>query len=406
MKFPKWFSSKSSTLDIFREVYGGGRTSKAGVDVTYDRALHVSTVLACVRVLANGVSQVSWPVLQDVSGARRKATEHPVYRVLNGRPNRYQTAFDFRRTMVFHLALTGNFFAWKGMVGSRRELRTLEPIEPGRVSVEKKTDGSLIYRVRADNGLSAEFTEDQIWHIRAPSWNGWMGMDATKLAREAIGLAIATETAHAEQHKGSPRIGGIYALKNPVGMDKFKSLAAWLDQHSEGGARAGKPLIIDDGATYNPLSMTGVDAEHLATREHQVVEICRGFGVLPIMIGHSDKTTTYASAEQMFLAHNVHTMMPLYSMIEQSANQFLLSERDLDEGYYTKFNANAMMRGAAKDRAEFYAKALGAGGHGTAYMVPNEVRALEDLDPIEGGDKLPVGVVPAKPDKTKDDPDA
>ena len=178
-------------------------------------------------------------------------------------------------------------------------------------------------------------------------------------------------------------------MKEPVCSDKFKFLSDWLDRHSEGGDRAGKPIILNNGAQFTSFAMTGVDAQHLETRKHQIEEICRAWGVMPIMVGHADKTATYASAEQMFLAHVVHTLAPWYERIEQSADINLLSEADRANGYYTKFTPNALMRGAAADRASFYSTALGSGGHGTAWMTRNEVRALEELDAIDGGDEFP-----------------
>jgi phage portal protein BeeE len=118
---------------------------------------------------------------------------------------------------------------------------------------------------------------------------------------------------------------------------------------------------------------------------------------MPIMVGHSDKTATYASAEQMFLAHVVHTLSPWYQRIEQSADVNLLSDKELEAGFYTKFTPNALMRGAAADRAQFYAQALGSGGH-PAWMTANEVRGLEEMDRIDGGDELAKPTNPAAPD--------
>lgn len=385
-----------STLDLFREVYGG-REARSGVLVNWNNAIEVATVLACVRVIANGVAQVPFRVYQTDGVTKQTAVDHPLYPVIYRRPNLWQSSFSFRETMVFHAALTGNFFAWKGMVGRDRQVRVLEPIEPHRVTVKKEPSGALAYTVTADDGESVTFDASAIWHVRGPSWNAWMGLDATKLARDAIGLSIATESAHADLHKGSARISGLLSMRDPIGKEKFDFLSAWLDRHSESGDRAGKPLVLDNGATYTPFGMTGVDAQHLETRKHQIEEICRAFGVMPIMVGHADKTATYASAEQMFLAHVVHTLSPWYERIEQSADINLFSEEDQRAGFYTKFTPNALMRGAAADRAEFYTKALGAGGHGTAWMTPNEVRGLEEMDPIEGGDELPKPEAPNEP---------
>lgn len=385
-----------STLDLFREVYGG-RESRSGVSVTWQNAMEVATVKACVAVIANGVAQVPWKLYRETEGRKEAASDHALHGLLYRKPNGWQTSFTFRETLIWHLALTGNAFVWKGMVGRDRRLVALEPVEPGRVTVKRASDGALTYEVRADDGAMRPFDADEIWHIRGASWNSWLGLDATRLARDAIGLSIATEAAHADFHSGGARVSGLLSIKEDVGPEKFTFLSAWLDRHSQGGDRAGKPLVLDGGATFTPFAMTGVDAQHLETRKHQIEEICRAFGVMPIMIGHADKTATYASAEQMFLAHVVHCLSPWYERIEQSANASLLTDAERADGYYTKFNPNGLMRGAAKDRADFYTKALGSGGHGTAWMTRNEVRALEEMDPKEGGDEFPTAPAPTPP---------
>ncbi|MBA5779487.1 phage portal protein [Stappia sp. F7233] len=397
-------AKSASTLELFREIYGG-REARSGVSVNWQTAIEVATVLACVRVIANGVAQVPWRVYQDQGRSKRPAVNHYLYPVIYRRPNKWQSSFALRETVMYHLLLTGNAFVWKGMVGSKREIRELKPIEPHRVTVQM-TDDVLTYRVQADNGQAAVFPADQIWHLRGPSWNTWIGLDATKLARDAIGLSIATETAQAELHKNGARVGGLLSVDGNLSKEQFDFLSAWLDKHAIGGERSQKPLILDHGAKFSPFQMTGVDAQHLETRKHQIEEICRAYGVMPIMVGHADKTATYASAEQMFLAHVVYTLLPWYERIEQSADNELLSETDRADGYYTKFSPNGLLRGAAKDRAEFYSKALGGPG-ARGYMTPNEVRSLEELDPIDGGDTIPepMPAGPSEPKPTGDEND-
>ena len=160
------------------------------------------------------------------------------------------------------------------------------------------------------------------------------------------------------------------------------------------GFDTGGPLILDRGASYLQQTMTGVDAQTLESRRLQIEEVCRPFRVMPIMVGHADKTATYASAEQMFLAHVVHTLAPWCERIEQSIDNDLLRG---EQGLYAKFNLNGLMRGAFADRMNGYSKALGAGGS-PAWMTPNEVRGLEELNPVDGGDELPKPTNPPVPD--------
>lgn len=385
----------TSSLELMRQIMGGN-TSKSGVSVTVESALEVSTVLACCRVLANGVAQVPWTVYRAQDDRRVKATDYALAPLIAVRPNSWQTSFEFRETIMFHVLLTGNAFVFVNRVGMARTIRELIPIMPGRVSVEQMPDMSLRYKVRAENGAEQFFGSDAIWHIRGTSWNSWFGMEAVKMARDAIGLAITLQQSQSEFQKNGAATSGVLSMKNKLSPERFQQLSAWLDKHMPGGDRFGKPLIVDDEAKWATTSLSAVDQQVVESRKLQIEEICRGFGVMPIMIGHADKTATYASAEQMFLAHVVHTLSPWYERLEQSADVNLISDEDRAQGYYTKFNPNALMRGAAQDRAAFYTAALGTTQQ-PGWMVRNEVRALEELDPLDGGDEFPQLITNAQP---------
>ncbi len=395
-----------SSWQLFQEIFGG-RESKSGITVTTMRALEVSTVLACCRVLAEGVAQVPFRIYQSDGRTRKVASDHPLNKLISGRPNRWQSSFEFRESLMFHLVLCGNAFVFVNRVGSERRIKELLPIEPGRVTMKRK-GYETTYVVSAENGGgSQEFGADAIWHLRGPSWNTWSGLDSTRLTRDAIGLAIALEDSQSEYHMNGAKMSGILSVENNLSSEKFEQLSKWLDKHLPGGERYQKPIIVDNGATYKSEAMTGVDAQHLETRKHQVEEICRGLRVMPIMVGHADKTATYASAEQMFIAHVTHTLMPWYVRIEHSVDANLLTDAEIAAGYYSKFTAQALMRGAQAERGEFYAKGLGSGGS-KGWFTQNDVRELEDLNPIDDpeADKLPQPAAPAvnPPPANPDDP--
>lgn len=395
----------TSSLDLFREIYGG-HPAKSGAVVTAQSALQVSTVLACCRVIANGVSQVPFRVYLD-DGGRKPATDHPLYRLLNRRPNPWQTSYELRETMMFHILLTGNAFVFVNRVGMARDVRELIPLEPARVTVKQLPGGALEYKVTRENGEAQVFGADAIWHLRGPSWNSWMGLDSVRLARESIGLSVALEQGQAEFQKNGAKTSGLYSVTSKLSPERYAQLREWFETEVASGASY-RPLILDDGAKYQPFTMTSVDQQLIETRKHQIEEVCREFGVMPIMVGHADKTATYASAEQMFLAHVVHTLSPWYQRIEQSADVNLLTEAEAERGYYTKFTPNALMRGAAADRAAFYTAALGTTQQ-PGWMVRNEVRGLEDMDPLPGGNEFPALITnnqtgdPPKP-KTESEP--
>lgn len=358
--------------------------SKTGITVGWSEALHVTTVLACVSRVADGVAMAPWKVFKPLKGGGAEPdVSNPIYRLLYRRPNRWQTSFEFRQTLIFHRMLCGNAFVLKSFVGGR--LYELIPIEPQRVAVHRRPDLSMTYSITGDDGSQREFAANMVWHLRGPSWNSWMGMDPMKLAREAIGLSLATEETHALLHRNGAQTQGIYSVEGKLDKDQHKDLQNWIDAQV-GGPNRHKPLILDSGGKYLQTTMSGVDSQHLETRRHQIEEVCRGLNVRPIMVMHSAKEATFASSEQMFLAHVVHTLNPWWEEISQSADVNLL---DPESDSYTKFNAGILLHGSMDAEASYFAAALGSGGT-RGWYTQNEVRALKEMNPLPGGDELPM----------------
>lgn len=393
-------ASITSSLELFREIYGG-RMSEAGIPVNWQTALQVTTILACARVKAEGLS-VPFRVYHETAGGRKIATDHPLHMLISRKPNGWQTSLEFLETISFHLDLTFNAYIFTNRVGRAREVRELIPIEPGRVRVEQLADYRLRYHVRGKSGAEQAFEQDAIWHIRGPSWNSWLGMDPIYMTRNAIGLAVSLERGQSEGQKNGLQTSAVYSVTDKLTPEKFQFLAGWMDQHLPGGARAGKPMILDMGADLKNEIMSAVDQQLIETRKHQIEEMCRGMRVWPIMIGHAgDQSPTFASASEFFQAHKTYTLDPMYRRVSQSANINLLSDEELRAGYYTKFISNALMSSAPKDKAEYYTKALGSGGI-KGWLTQNEVRDFEDMDRSDDpdADKLPQPAAKAAPVKT------
>ncbi len=372
-----------SASEMLREMLRLGGNSKSGVAVTWETALRVSTLFACARVIADGLAQVPLKVFQESADGqvRNPARDHALYDLLHREPNDFQTSFEYREMVALHLVITGRHHSFINRV--RGQIVELIPFEPGVVTTEMAADGTVSYKARTRNGGTQVYPAEAIWHLKGPSWNGWEGLDTVRqAAREALGLAIATEEAHARLHANGVSPSGTWSIEGTLNDQQYKSLRQFIIDNNA-GANRGLPMIVDRGAKWLQQSMSGVDAQHLETRRFQVEEICRALRVMPIMVGLSDKASTYASAEQMFLAHVVHTLAPWYERLEQSIDVRLLGKAARREGYYAKFVINALMRGSIKDRGEFYARALGAGGS-PAWMTQDEVRALEEMNPKGG----------------------
>lgn len=405
----KWwpFERKDATAmssPVFHELLRlvGGGSTKSGASVNADTALQVDTVLACVRVISEGIAQVPLKVYRAANGRREEVPDHPLYDKLHRKPNAWMTSLELRETLAIHACLTGNGFAFKNRLGSGR-IAEFIPIEPGRVKVKRAADWTLSYEVRGDSGETKVFPAESIWHWRGPSWNGFLGMEIVQLAREAIGLAMASEESQARNHQQGLKPSGMYSVEGTLNKDQYKDLRSWLEANHAGASNAGRLMLLDRSAKFTPITQTGVDAQHLETRRHQILAICSAMRVQPIMIGFGDKLATFASSEQMFLAHVVHTLGPWYERIEQSADIHLLSDAERAQGYYVKHIVAGLLRGAMKDRADYFSKALGAGGS-PAWMTQDEVRDLEDRNPMGGAAAaLPVATnVPGKPAKDAD----
>lgn len=397
--------AKMSTLELFQEIYGG-TASATGKTVNWKTALQVTTVLACARVISQGIAQVPFKVFEEAQDGRTRlpAKNHPLYNLLHLKPNDFQTSFEYRETLGLHVVMAGAHFSFVNRVNGK--IRELIPFEPQQVEVKRARDGStLTYLVTPENGAAQEFPAEAIWHVRGPSWTGYVALEVVKLAREAIGLAMATEESQARLHQNGARVGGLLSVDGSLGEEKYKQLRKWVEKNFEGPANAGRTMILDQSAKFTAAQMTAIDAQHLETRRYQIEEVCRAMGVMPIMVGHSDKAATYASAEQMFLAHIVHTLAPWYQRIEQSANVNLLTEKDRAAGLYTKFIEEGLLRGSLKDTKDTILGYVNGG-----VLTVNEGRALlernPDADPASDKLRIPANITGTAPAKEPDDPES
>ena len=385
-------ASNTMTTDqgygVFAGILGGG--TRSGVTVNRETAMQLAVVFSCLRVLSEGVAQVPFKLMKSTPGGagqmdtRLEAREHPLFDVLHRKPNGWMTSFDLRSTLMIHAALADNGYAYiaESNLGARKFFELL-PLDPSRVRPEQLDDWTVVYHVAGKDGVIKQIPSSRIWHLRGLSLDGLVGVDVLKVAREAMGLAIATERTHAALHSNGVKTSGVYSVEGTLTTVQFEALNNWVKKNFTGNSNAGVPMILDRNAKWSPTTMTGVDAQHVETRRHQIEEICRFFRVLPIMIGYSgDKTPTYASAEQLFMAHVVHTLMPWYERIQQSADTSLLTDAERAQGYYVKLFEAGLLRGAMRDMGEFMGRMVSVG-----VMTRNEARAKLDSNPIDGLDE-------------------
>lgn len=377
-------SSSDGVYERWLKLLGQVSQSKAGPEVTKETAMRVSAAFACMRVISLGIAQLPLKLYQEseVNGLRRidRAKAHPLYDLVTTRPNGWQSAFDFKEQLALHVCM-GNAYVFLNRY--RGQVAEMFLLKPGCVKAEQLADWSTKYTVTGRNGESREVPAENIWHIRGMSWDGFLGIETLEVARDLLGLSIAVDDSLSALHKNGVRAAGAYTVEGALSPKQFGDLDKWLKQQA-GSAASGSAMILDRGAKWISTAMTSVDAQLREIRQDIIPDVCRFFNVLPIMIGHTgDKASTYASAEAMFLAHRVHTLDPMACRIEGSADVNLLTEQERRAGMYHKFVANALMRAAAKDQAEYLSRALGAGG-APAWMTQDEARATIELNPMGG----------------------
>lgn len=364
-----------------------GPESSSGVPITWTSALQVTAMFACARVVSEGLAQCRARLMRPRKGKHGSdaATDHPLYRLLWLEPFAGQTAFEFWTTLIIHTMLVGNAFVFINRIGAGR-IKELILLQPNQVTVTRQDDLTLRYQVtESETGTTRWLPASSIWHIRGPSWNGWMGMETIRLAREALGLSIALEESHARLHKDGLRQNGAYSVEGNLTNEQYQQLAAWLKRFAPGGDMAGQAMILDKSAKWLAQTVSSVDLQHLETRRLQVEEVCRAARVMPIMVGLSEKTATYASAEQMFLAHVMHTLAPWAGRLEQSAEVSLLTDAEKDQGLEVRFDLDQLQRGDFKGRQDGLAVMRDRG-----VINANEWRQMVNLNPRDdaGGDQF------------------
>lgn len=382
MKFlDRFFNRKAAQLtydQIANLIDGQSGGTVAGVTVTEKTALQVATVLACVKVIADGCATPALNVFREKpDGRRERADNIPEYRLLARRPNEWQTSFEWRRQMTLHAALTGAGLSIK-VRGDNRRVRELIPVQPGQWDVRRVSRYELRYRCWDEFGVIGEFTPDDVFVINGVQWDWVCSLNAVSLARSAVGLAIATERSQAAMHANGLRPSGTYSVEGTLSKEQYEALTAHLKRRS-GPDNTGAPMVLDRGAKWLNTSINGVDAQHVETRRLQIEEMCRAYGVFPIMVGHSDKSSTFASSEAFFSAHVKHTLAPWHQVWTQRIDEMLL---DGSGPLFAEFDVRYLMAGSMADRSQ-WARAMTELG----IYTRNEIRDEEGKDPLPGLDE-------------------
>ena len=360
-------------------------SSNAGKSVNPKNAVQMSTVYACVRVIAETIASLPLAVYEETETGSQKATDHPLYRILHDEPNPEMTSFVLREVMLSHLLLWGNSYCQIIRTG-KNHIAGLYPLLPDRMEVDRDSKtGTLVYTYTTTEGNAVRLKPSDVLHIPGLGFDGIMGYSPIALEKNAIGLGIAAEEYGSTFFKNGARPSGVLTHPNTV-RDPKRLRDNWNATYG-GSSNGGKVAILEENMSFTPISLPNNEAQFLETRRFQVEEICRIYRVPPHLVGNLDRAT-FSNIENQSIDFAVHTIRPWLVRIEQAMNRALFSDSEKagspgGSRFYVQFNLDGLMRGDYKSRMEGYAIARQNG-----WMSANDIRALENLNPIseeEGG---------------------
>ena len=374
--FPSRASPKNSFWSSPYSFFFG--SSSSGKSVNEKTALQTTAVYACVRILAETIASLPLHTYRYSPGGKEKAQDHPLYYLLHSEPNPEMTSFVFRETLMGHLLLWGNAYAQIIRDGRGRVLG-LYPLLPSKMLVNRTDQGILFYQYEKD-GRTYFLPDTEVLHIPGLGFDGLVGYSPIAMAKNAIGMAIATEEYGAKFFANGASPGGV--LEHPgVVKDPGKIRESWNAVY-QGSGNAHRVAVLEEGMKFQPIGIPPEQAQFLETRKYQLNEIARIFRIPPHMIGDLEKSS-FSNIEQQSLEFVMYTLDPWVIRWEQAISRALFSGGEKRQ-YFVKFNVDGLLRGDYQSRMNGYAV-----GRQNGWLSANDIRELENLNRISselGGD--------------------
>lgn len=377
---PRFLRPRNSSLSNpdrwLVEAILGSLSTAAGVTVTPLAAMGVSTVYACVNRIAGTVSSIPLKLYKkDGAGGRMEATEHPLYTILHDSPTPEMTSATFRRTMQANLSLRNAAYA-RILRNGFGEIAELIPIPPSELQLERAVPNApLVYKVRG-----AVVPATGILHLKGISLDGVCPLDLVTTARETIGLAIVLQDNAAKFFSNGSRPSVVLEHPGILKKEAAKRLRESFEAHYKGSENAYKVAILEEGMKLVAQRMTATDSQMEESRKRQAQEIAQFFGVPPHKVGILDNAT-FGNIEEQNIEYVVDCITGILAEWEQTMNMKLLTPEERRDGYFVAFMLEGLLRGAIATRYAAYSVARNWG-----WLSVNEIRRLENLNPIPGGD--------------------
>ena len=357
-----------------------GPRSASGVRVSPATAMTISTVYACVRIISQTLAQVPLVVFErQGNDSKVRAPNHRLFPTLHRRPNIRQTSMQFREMLTGHALLRGNAYALI-VPGPTSFSDQLVPLNPDRMKCTLDVDGSILYNYQPPSGDEVTYFQDEILHIANLSDDGVKGLSTITLARDSFGLTKSLENHSNSFVSAGQRPAGVLTMDGSLKGNTTAHARLRQDWKRFQGPDGNQEIaILEEGMKWEQLGLTNDDSQHIESRGFQVEEVASWFGVPLSLLQHTEKSTSWGTGIAM-LTHGfvTYTMMPWYVRWEQEINQDLILPQERAQ-VFAEFVLEGLLRGDPKTRSAFYKSAINDG-----WMTRNEVRRLENLNPLPG----------------------
>lgn len=368
----------SLPMEEWARLVGGGQESATGIFVSAETALKYSTVLICVRVLAESVASLPCILYRRrKDGGKDRATDHPLYQVLHDQANDWNTAFEYVEGTMTNLAMRGNGYSYVDR-NSKGQTVGLVPLNPDGVKISQAIDYSPIYEAVMPDNQRQKLSRREMHHIRGPIPKGYVGRSLIEMHREGIGLGLAAEAFGANMYRNGVKPTGVLEHPKTLGSESIASLRQQFANRYAGLENTGKPLVLEEGMKWVSMSMTMTDAQYIESRKFQRSEIAGIFRV-PAHLVNDLERATFSNIEHQTIDFVVHSLRPWLKRWEQTINRDLLMREERGE-YFAEFLIDDFLRGDFPTRMAGYALGIQNG-----IWNPDEVRIKENANLREDG---------------------
>lgn len=387
---PRNAGASISDLSAMAEMFNLN-ISPSGKAVTDLTAMQISTVYACITTIAGAVTQLPINIYKHRGADGDELVgRNGLWWLLNESPHPNWTAASWKEWMILCISLRGDAFTLierDSRITSGGSVLALRPLNPDDVRVYRDKNGNAAYAVfdRVSGQIRA-VAPDDIIHLHGYGFDGLRSYSVIQhAARSAVGNSLAANdfAGRTFQDGAMQQI----ALKFPKQLTQAQADLIRSSFAATYGGTAGRkfPLVLSEGAEAQELSMSPEDAQMLESRRYESHQICHAFGVPPILIGDSEKVSSWGTGiEQISIGFVRYRIKPMIKQFEEELNRKLYRKAP----NFLRFELTELLRGDAKSQSDYYRAALGGPGSGDAWMTVNEVRATQNLPPIPGGNEI------------------